>query len=211
VSSREDPPCIPDPLADEVSDLVLADMELRGALLWAGHRWGEPGHLLHSARGASGKIREQESRIRDLEGELFSVRDQLRKLLEKPEAEMEVLLEELDREFTSLRALYLHLNKLCGWGKESVLHAYGHIGNVLGNLRADLATEKFLRENAERLYRNDEREDIVEWLRESVAGEKKHNLLILGGSDNSELRAQLRMAEALADALDKGEHRKEKS
>lgn len=193
---------------DEMSPIVLADMELRGALLWAGHRWGEPDHLLHSARGASGKIREQESRIRDLEGELFSVRDQLRKLLEKPEAEMEVLREELDREFTSLRALHMHLNKLCGWGKESVLHAYAHIDNVLGNLRADLATEKFFNKNAEHIYRNDERDDIVEWLRESVAGEKRHNLLILGGSDNSELRAQLRMAEALANALENEEHRK---
>jgi hypothetical protein len=208
VSSREDPPCIPDPLADEVSALVLADMELRGALLWAGHRWGEPDHLLHSAQGASGKIREQESRIRDLEGELFSIREQLRRLFDKPEAEMEVLLEELDREFPALRALYLHLNELCGWGEENVLHAYLHIGNVLGNLRADLATEKFLRKNAERLYRDAERDAIADWLRESVASEKKRNLLILGGSDNSELKAQLRMTEALADALDENEHRK---
>lgn len=208
MNNQEEPPCIPEPLANEVSSLVLADMELRGALQWAGYQWGEPDHLFRSAKAAAEKIQEQEGHIRDLEDELFSIREQLRRLFEKPEAELETLREELDRELPALRGLYLHLNELCGWGNESALHAYTHIGNVIGNLRADLATEKFLCKNAERLYRNAERDDIVNWLRESVALEKKHNLLILGGSDNSVLRAQLQMTEALAHSLNDDIHRK---
>lgn len=46
-------------------------------------------------------------------------------------------------------AMHKELNALCGWGDESFVHAYAHIGNVIKNLRADARTEKILRERAE--------------------------------------------------------------
>lgn len=47
-------------------------------------------------------------------------------------------------------ALHRELNDLFGWGDESMLHALAHVRNAVINLRADLRTEKFLRENAEK-------------------------------------------------------------
>jgi len=49
-------------------------------------------------------------------------------------------------------AMHKELNALCDWGDESFLHAYCHIGNVIKNLRADVRTEKILREKAEANY-----------------------------------------------------------
>lgn len=51
-----------------------------------------------------------------------------------------------------LDAMHKELNELCGWGDESFLHAYAHIGNVIKNLRADVRTEKILRDKAEADY-----------------------------------------------------------
>jgi hypothetical protein len=48
-----------------------------------------------------------------------------------------------------MNAMHKELNALCGWGDESFMHAYLHIGNVIKNLRADLSAEKILREKAE--------------------------------------------------------------
>jgi len=49
-------------------------------------------------------------------------------------------------------AMHKELNALCDWGDESFMHAYAHIGNVIKNLRADVRTEKILREKAEANY-----------------------------------------------------------
>ena len=46
-------------------------------------------------------------------------------------------------------AMHKELNALCDWGDESFMHAYVHIGNVIKNLRADVSTERTLREKAE--------------------------------------------------------------
>jgi len=53
---------------------------------------------------------------------------------------------------TMLRAMHRELNELCGWGDESFLHAYAHIGNFIKNLRADFRAERMLREKAEADY-----------------------------------------------------------
>lgn len=58
------------------------------------------------------------------------------------------LLKEADRNARMVEAMRKELNDLCDWGDESFLHAYAHIGNVIKNLRADLATERSLREHA---------------------------------------------------------------
>lgn len=57
------------------------------------------------------------------------------------------LLNKVDRDARMLEALRRELNDLCGWGDESIVHAYTHIGNIIKNLRADAATERYLREN----------------------------------------------------------------
>jgi hypothetical protein len=49
-------------------------------------------------------------------------------------------------------AMHKELNALCDWGDESFMHAYVHIGNVIKNLRADVSTERILREKAEANY-----------------------------------------------------------
>ena len=49
-------------------------------------------------------------------------------------------------------AMHKELNALCDWGDESFVHAYVHIGNVIKNLRADVSTERTLREKAEANY-----------------------------------------------------------
>lgn len=51
-----------------------------------------------------------------------------------------------------LEAMRKELNAVCGWGDDSFLHAYAHIGNVIKNLRADLRAENILREKAEADY-----------------------------------------------------------
>jgi hypothetical protein len=74
--------------------------------------------------------------------------------IEQREAEA-VELVELRDDKKILGYLHRELNDLFGWGDESVLHAVAHVRNAVLNLRADLATEKFLKDNAERLVRND--------------------------------------------------------
>jgi len=49
-----------------------------------------------------------------------------------------------------VNALHRELNELFGWEQESLLHALAHIRNAVLNLRADVRTEKFLREAAEK-------------------------------------------------------------
>lgn len=49
-----------------------------------------------------------------------------------------------------VNALHRELNELFGWEQESLLHALSHIRNAVLNLRADVRTEKFLREAAEK-------------------------------------------------------------
>jgi hypothetical protein len=49
-----------------------------------------------------------------------------------------------------VNALHRELNELFGWEQESLLHALSHIRNSVLNLRADVRTEKFLREAAEK-------------------------------------------------------------
>jgi hypothetical protein len=49
------------------------------------------------------------------------------------------------------RVLLKELNDLFGWGDESEFHALAHVRTAVTNLRCDLRTEQFLRENAERL------------------------------------------------------------
>lgn len=49
-------------------------------------------------------------------------------------------------------AMHKELNALCDWGDESFLHALMHIGNVVKSLRADVRTERILREKAEASY-----------------------------------------------------------
>jgi hypothetical protein len=83
--------------------------------------------------------------------------------IEQREAEA-VELVELRADKARLDSLHADLNDLFGWGNESVLHAALHIRNAVLNLRADLATEKFHRANAERLVRN----DIVDLLEEKA-------------------------------------------
>lgn len=83
--------------------------------------------------------------------------------IEQREAEA-VELVELRDDKKILSYLHRELNDLFGWGNESVLHAVAHVRNAVLNLRADLATEKFLKDNAERLVRN----DIVDLLEEKA-------------------------------------------
>jgi hypothetical protein len=59
------------------------------------------------------------------------------------------LLEAVGDNAKMLEAMRKELNALCNWGDESFMHAYAHIGNVIKNLRADVRTEKILREKAE--------------------------------------------------------------
>lgn len=65
------------------------------------------------------------------------------------DAEGAVLLHEQYNNSVMLNALHRELNEACGWGEESVVHAYCHIGNVVRNLRADVSVERTLREKAE--------------------------------------------------------------
>lgn len=55
-----------------------------------------------------------------------------------------------DQDPAIVNALHRELNELFGWEEESLLHALAHIRNAVLNLRADVRTEKFLREAAER-------------------------------------------------------------
>lgn len=55
-----------------------------------------------------------------------------------------------DHDPAIVRALHRELNELFGWEDESLLHALAHLRNAVLNLRADVRTEKFLREAAER-------------------------------------------------------------
>ena len=55
-----------------------------------------------------------------------------------------------DQDPAIVRALHRELNELFDWEGESLLHALAHIRNAVLNLRADVRTEKFLREAAER-------------------------------------------------------------
>ena len=66
-------------------------------------------------------------------------------------------------------ALHQELNDLFGWGDESMLHALLHVRNAVLNLRADLRTERFLRENADKLAASqvqEERAAVVAYLRD---------------------------------------------
>lgn len=60
---------------------VLADMTLRGALMWAGGEWGEPHSLLHAAEGAAQKIRDLEDVRRDLQQQRTQAHKQIDDLL----------------------------------------------------------------------------------------------------------------------------------
>jgi len=55
-----------------------------------------------------------------------------------------------DQDPAIVRALHRELNELFDWEGESLLHALAHIRNAVLNLRADVRTEKFLREAAEK-------------------------------------------------------------
>lgn len=57
-----------------------------------------------------------------------------------------------DQDPAIVSALHRELNELFGWEGESLLHALAHIRNAVLNLRADVRTEKFLREAAEREF-----------------------------------------------------------
>ena len=62
------------------------------------------------------------------------------------------VLEAVEDNAKMLEAMRKELNALCDWGDDSFLHAYCHIGNVIKNLRADVRTERMLREKAEANY-----------------------------------------------------------
>jgi len=82
--------------------------------------------------------------------DLGGVAARLRAILDpedKNQWDLRGLLAEVDRAVRLSEAMRKELNDLCGWGDESFLHAYAHIGNVIKNLRADAATERYLREN----------------------------------------------------------------
>ena len=70
---------------------------------------------------------------------------------ETPEERDAAWTEVADR-FRLMDAMLKELNALCDWGDESFMHALMHIGNVVKNLRADVRTEKILREKAEANY-----------------------------------------------------------
>lgn len=59
------------------------------------------------------------------------------------------VLEAVEDNAKMLEAMRKELNALCDWGDDSFMHAYVHIGNVIKNLRADVRTERTLREKAE--------------------------------------------------------------
>ena len=66
-------------------------------------------------------------------------------------------------------ALLRELNDLFEWKDESLLHAVLHVRNAVLNLRADLRTERFLRETERKMSESrghGERAEIVAWLRD---------------------------------------------
>ena len=56
--------------------------------------------------------------------------------------------EDLKANKQRLESLTEDLNKACGWGNENWLHASLHIGNFIGNLKADIKGLKNRFENA---------------------------------------------------------------
>ena len=81
---------------------------------------------------------------------MSEINDLLAKIAEPetPEERDEAWNEVADR-LRLMDAMHKELNALCDWGDEAFMHAYVHIGNVIKNLRADVSTERTLREKAE--------------------------------------------------------------